>query len=408
MTALVFNCHYNGLSIIQELGRRKIFVIALDSTRSIGTYSRYACFNRSPDPQVAENDFIEHLMQLGHKFDDKPVLFPTNDHWAVAISRHKETLTKYYTPCVADYTTIELIIEKQRFYEWALAENIMVPRSWRSDKADEIPDEAFPLAAKPEFRRTASNDKDSNKHGQMMDKMRLTIIRKREDLAKFLIQQKKLLPHLIFQEYIEGLSDCMYTVGVYADRNFEVKGLFTGRKVRGFPPDIGDCIVGQIEDVPDKIKQTVKNICKKICFHGIAEFEFKKNAVTGQFKLIEINPRSWSWIGITPACGVSLPWMAYADLTGIESVSYIESNLPTGSIKYVKFFDDLQNCLYRNRQSGYKSWDMTVLQWLKSLKAEKIVYAEFSKDDPLIGMRACNLFIKSISASIYKRLVYYE
>ena len=46
-------------------------------------------------------------------------------------------------------------------------------------------------------------------------------------------------------------------------------------------------------------------IVKDLNYSGIAEFEYKKDLSTGRYRLIEVNPRSWSWIGITPACGVS-------------------------------------------------------------------------------------------------------
>jgi len=396
VTALVFNCHYNGLSIIQELGRRGVEVLALDCVRSIGTYSRFATFLRCPDPQVAESAFIDFLMRLGPAFRDKPVLFPTNDHWAVSVSRHKEQLSQYYLACVADYAAIELVVEKQRFYEWALSNKYPVPRSWRSGAINEIPGGIFPLAAKPEYRRIASDDQKTGSRAHMLDRLRLTVLKDRKALTDFIAKHAEFLPYLLFQEYVEGLSDCMYTVGVYADRSYTVKGLFTGRKVRGYPPDIGDCIVGQVEEVPNEIKDLVKGICKSIGYHGIAEFEFKRDAVTGQFKLIEINPRSWSWVGITPACGVSLPWMAYADLTGIEPVTYAECTLPTGSVKYVKVLEDMKNCLYRNRRLGFHDWDMTIFQWWKSLDAKQIVYAEFAKDDIMVGIRATYAFIKSI------------
>jgi len=400
--AIVFNCHYNGLSITQELGRRGVEVLALDSVRSVGSYSRFARFQHCPDPLVAENAFIDYLMQLGSQFNDKPVLFPTNDHWAMAVSRHKEDLAQFYRPCVADFSVISLLIEKQRFYEWGLSQKLPLPRSWRIVDAAMIPNDAFPLVAKPEYRRIASNDLKMGKYARIFDKLRLTILKTRKDLAEFVGQNEDLLPYLLFQEYVEGLSDCMYTVGIYADRNYEVKGLFTGRKVRGYPPDIGDCIVGQVEEVPNEIKCLVKGICKSIGYHGIAEFEFKRNSVTGQFKLIEINPRSWSWIGITPACGVSLPWMAYADLAGLESIQYTECDLPSGSVKYVKVLEDMKNCFYGNRQLGFQDWDMTISQWRESLQAEKIVCAEFAKDDVMIGVRACYSFMKSIIESLIR------
>ena len=403
MTALVFNCHYNGLSIIQELGWRGVEVLALDCVRSVGTYSRFARFYRCPNPQTEESAFINYLMQLGPQFVKKPVLFPTNDHWAVAVSRHKEILSQYYFPCVADYSAVQLVIEKQRFHDWALANGYPAPRSWQSDVAREIPDESFPLAAKPEYRRIASNDRETGDRSRVFDQMRLTVLKNREELKAFEQRHRDLLPYFLFQEYVPGLSDSMFTVGIYADRQYKVKGMFTGRKVRGYPPDIGDCIVGQVEEMPGEIKELVKSMCKEIGYHGIAEFEFKRDITSGQYKIIEINPRSWSWIGITPACGVSLPWIAYADLTSIENVSYAESTAPTGSVKYVKILEDMKNCLYGYRRLGFHEWNMTPLQWWKSLRAEKIICAEFAKDDILIGIRAIYDFLKSIVAVLFRR-----
>ena len=405
MTAFVFNCHYNGLSIIQELGRRGVAVMALDSIRSIGTYSRYARYYKCPDPQVEEDAFVDYLIHMGPTFDDKPVLFPTNDHWAVAISRHKDQLSRYYFPCVADKSVIDIIIYKQRFFEWAMTQGFPVPYTWRSDDASQIPESAYPIVVKPEYRRISSNERSTGQRAVILDELRLTILQKKTDLVRFVSQYNEVMPFLIFQEYVAGLSDCMYTVGVYADSNHSVKGIFTGRKVRGFPPDSGDCIVGQVEEVPEDLKSLVKQICKSIGYQGIAEFEFKKDVNTGQFKLIEINPRSWSWIGITPFCGVSLPWIAYADLTGIEEVVYTECKLPTGNVKYVKLLEDMQNCMYRNRSLGYKSWHMSFPQWLQSLRSEKIVFAEFSRDDLLPGIRSIYAMLRGFAGMLIHKVM---
>lgn len=386
MTALVFNCHYNGLGIIQELGTRGVKVLALDNARSVGTYSRYAKFYRCPDPIVAEGAFIQYLLNLGPKFREKPVLFPTNDHWATAISRYKNELSQFYVPCVADWPTVETIILKRRFYVWAAERGYPVPKCWTKAELHTIPNVAFPIVAKPEYRRISS-DVDATSHiAQKMDRLRLALLEDRGQLDEFLLNHQDVLDYLLFTEYVAGLSDRMYTIGIYANREFEVLGMFSGRKVRGFPPDIGDCMVGQIERVPKRLQDLVKKICREINYHGIAEFEFKRDAITDEFKLIEINPRSWSWVGITPACGVSLPWIAYADLSGIETVSYAESHLSTGSVKWVRILEDLPNCLAKNRRAGYPEWAMTLGQWCKSLKSDRLVIAEFSIKDPLPGI----------------------
>ncbi|MFC1997628.1 ATP-grasp domain-containing protein [Chloroflexota bacterium] len=381
MTALVFNCNLNGLSIIQELGRHGIEVIALDNIRSIGTYSRYANFWRCPDPSANEEDFITFLLEKGKAFTHKPVLFPTNDHWAMAISQHKQRLTEFYIPCVADYQAVKLVIHKQQFIEWAQQRGYPVPKSWSHQKIDQIPDDAFPIAAKPEYRRISSNNNQLPSLLSQLDQMRLTVLNNRDELNRFIAHHDVLIPYFVFQEYIRGLSNQMYTVGVYANQHYEIIGLFTGRKVRGFPPDVGDCIVGQVEPVPDMLIKITKNICHELKYQGIAEFEFKQNSETGEYKLIEINPRSWSWVGITPACGVSLPWIAYNDLIDPKNATPIFCQLPAGKVKWVRLLDDFVNCLYLNKKAGYPDWHFSFRQWWESLQADTLVIAEFAKDD---------------------------
>jgi predicted ATP-grasp superfamily ATP-dependent carboligase len=175
----------------------------------------------------------------------------------------------------------------------------------------------------------------------------------------------------------------MYTVGVYADRTHEVRGLFTGRKVRGFPPDVGDCIVGQAEVLPAQLVEMARRLCRELRYHGLAEFEFKRDAMTDEFKLIEVNPRSWSWVGITPACGVSLPWLAYRDLMGTTHFGDLESTAATGNIKWVRLLDDMLNCLHFNRLAGYPEWHMAPREWLGTLRADRLVTADLAWDDPV-------------------------
>jgi predicted ATP-grasp superfamily ATP-dependent carboligase len=281
---------------------------------------------------------------------------------------------------------MQLLLEKDRFYTWSLERGYPVPRTWSGSEHRRIPAEAFPLVAKPTYRRISSDDPKANELSQQMDQLRLTIFWNRTELESFIRNQADVLDHLLVQEYVRGLSDSMYTIGVYADRQNEVLGMFTGRKVRGFPPDIGNCIVGQAEEMPHHLKDIVRELCRELAYHGIAEFEFKQDAITGEFKLIEVNPRSWSWVGITPACGVSLPWIAFADLSGAEPVTYTESSVPSGSAKWVILYEDLLNCLYFNRQEGYPEWHMSLRQWWHSLKAEHRVVADIAFDDPLPGL----------------------
>ncbi|MFP4057187.1 MAG: ATP-grasp domain-containing protein [Candidatus Brocadiia bacterium] len=404
MNALVFNCNYNGLSVIRELGRRGVRVLALDCERSPGTVSRYARFVPCPDPAVAETAFVRRLLELAGGLEGRPVLFATNDAWAAAISRHKQRLEPHYTPCVAEWPVVSLLLDKGRFHDWAAARGYPVPASRPASEAHALGDEAFPIVAKPRCRRQAADTHHAGEGSRRLDRLRLTVLRTRRELDRFLEANAELLDQLLLQDYVEGMADCMVTVGVYADRGHEVKGLFTGRKLRGDPPDMGNCMAGQAEQVPEELKDIARRLCREVGYHGIAEFEFKRHAVTGRFHLLEVNPRSWSWVGITPACGVSLAWLAYCDLTGRGPLRPLESSVPTGSVKWVSLIADFQNCLWRYRRRGYPQWGLSLAQWWRSLRAQRLVTAEFAADDPLPGLFALYLAARAGARGLVGRL----
>ncbi|ELY56416.1 carboxylate--amine ligase [Natronococcus jeotgali] len=421
MTAIVFNCAYNGLSIIQELGRRGVDVHALDSFRNIGTTSTYATYHSCPNPTMDEEGFIEYLLEIAPEFDDTPVLIPTNDHWAAAVARHRERLEQHYHPCVADAQTVELLLNKDSFGEWGVEQGHPVPRSWEGNNIDEIPDDAFPVAAKPSdatgvpdmmfdskvallYNKLfgSENGKELSKAEkntiEALSEIRLKVLESRSELNQFAAEYSEVLEHFVVQEYVRGMSDQMYTVGVYANEG-EIKGLFTGRKVRGYPPDVGDCKVGQAESVPDHLIDTAESICAELNYHGIAEFEFKRDEKTGEYYLIEINPRSWSWIGITPACGVSLPWMAYADLAEIEQIEFTRSSVEDGTVIWAKVFEDVLNSLYFYRRS-HQEWATDPISWWKSINTERLVISELARDDLFPTCYALLLVIRRLFISM--------
>jgi len=400
--AIIFNCNFNGLSIIQELGIHNIECVAMDCLRSIGTYSRYSKFVRCPDPSRDESQFVDFLYDYCGSLASKPVLIPTNDHWATAVSKQKERLQEVSIPCVSDWPATRLLVDKRRFYEEGMKHNYMTPRTWREDDLLEIPDEDFPIVAKPVFRRNSS-DEDITNLLENMDRLRLVVLKSKKELCAFLQKEKAYVKHLVFQEFVNGMSDEMHTVGIYADNNNDIQGLFAGKKIRGYPADIGDCIVGKACRVPELLIENTIRIVKEIGYSGIAEFEYKRDTKTKAYKLIEVNPRSWSWIGITPASGVSLPLIAYNDLCGLPyNRALINQNI---EVVYEKMLPDLINSLFRYKKT-YPSWHKSLKEWLLEQRTFKkkgnLIKAEFNAKDYPVAIMSYVQITKTIAGKLLR------
>lgn len=427
--AIVFSPGSSGLSILQILHANHIPCIAMDcrramGTRRIGTYSRCADYVQCPDPLDSEKAFIEFIYEFCKKQAAKPVLFPTLDHWAACLARYKSLLEEVALPCVGDLQAVDLFIDKKRFYQHYAppsgsenAQSIRVPATWSWEEISKLNELPFPIAAKPTSKLSLlSADHSGLPAGISLanEKLRLSVLENNSSLKEFLTINRQYAQGLLFQEYIPGMADCMYSVGIYANSRAEILGLFTGKKIRGYPALYGDCTVGINHAVPQEVLSMVKSIVSETGYSGIAEFEFKRNADTGEFVLIEINPRPWSWIGITGACPDNLPLIAYEDLTGenlsFKSLSGVphpaqENKQTNGQVLYVKVLQDCVNCLLLYARD-YPPWKMNLGQWLKNIKAEKVVYSEFNEGDwPVAIMETVKVFLTNPAKALVKRFL---
>ncbi|RLL89240.1 hypothetical protein CN13_06520 [Petrotoga sp. HKA.pet.4.5] len=384
--AFVFNVFFNGLGVIRALGENGVPVRALDSSKKpVGKYSKYTkAFNVVTNPALNAEQFVKELIEIGKELNEKPVLFPTNDVWSIAVSKYKQQLEKYFLTYNPDYSVIKKIIDKRLFYNIMEKENILVPQTYgikRFDDLEKIKKELiYPLILKPTARMEINRKSCDTR---IYNLNRIIEIKNFEDFFKY----KDLIKNyeFIIQQKIEGLSNNMYTVGIYADKKSKVRAAFCGRKVRGYPVEYGDCIAGESYWVDELVEQS-KKLVKILGYTGIAEIEYKYNQVDGKYYLIEMNPRTWSWIGITPKAGVNLPLIAYKDARGEEIPEYIEMD-KSKKVLWTRSIDDRFNCKRHHKNVDEEDFLKSEKEWKESLKNyDYIVYADLDPEDMAPGI----------------------
>lgn len=322
---------------------------------------------------------IQRILELAERLDGRPVILTGCDQHAQALARHRDVLEEAALPCVARAEVVDLLVHKGHFSNWAEVHVPSFPKAVPALEFSPAGPLAFPLVAKP-YHRGYSNAAELNlpSENELHDR-RFTLIHSAEEWEAYRVENAAYLPHLMLQEFVRGTVADMYTVGIYADRDSEIKGALVGRKLRGFPAVYGDGVLSQTDWVPDSIMSEVVSITQALRYTGIAEFEYKRDTVTGQFHLIEINARCWSWIGLTAATDCDIPWIAYQDLTG-RKVPYVECRGNAGSTKMVLLTADIANVFVRYRWD-YPEGVMSPSQWWRSLKADKLVIWELDRHD---------------------------
>ena len=112
-------------------------------------------------------------------------------------------------------------------------------------------------------------------------------------------------------EVIPGGDDSrLWTLGSYRDAAGRPLASFTGRKLRQWPPRFGTARAAESRWDPG-LAARCHALLDALGFHGISQVEVKRDHRDGRDYLIEVNPRSWLWVGLATSCGVNLPYACW-------------------------------------------------------------------------------------------------
>jgi D-aspartate ligase len=298
----------NGLGIIRSLGRRGIPVIACDhDARALGLLSRYAtpCFTRHPltDPE----GFAEDVIALGGRLLSPGVLFATHDETLIALGPHEERLAERFLRPWSPWERMRVVMDKSAQHAAAHAIGFPVPATVEPSGEDDAVAAAralrFPVILKPrrapEFR--------ARLHRQVLECAGPEELRRNWEIAAPYAPQ--------ISEVIPGGDDRIWTLGSYRAADGVPLASFTGRKLRQWPTRFGTGRAAEAWWDPAYAARG-HALLDRLSFHGISQLETKRDPRDGRDYLIEINTRSWLWVGLATAAGVNLPLAAYLDAIG--------------------------------------------------------------------------------------------
>ncbi len=216
------------------------------------------------------------------------MLFPTHDEAVATIGPHEAGIDAVVRRPWSPWATMSAIIDKGHQHEVARRIGFPVPATVTpGDEADIVAlsrDLRFPVILKPryspEFRRRF--------RAQVLEAANPEELRRQWELAA------EYRPQL--SEVIPGADSQLWTLGSYRDAAGRPLASFTGRKLRQWPPRFGTARAAEGRWDADYAARG-HILLDALGFHGISQLETKRDVRDGRDYLIEVNPRSWLWIG---------------------------------------------------------------------------------------------------------------
>jgi predicted ATP-grasp superfamily ATP-dependent carboligase len=368
--AVILGASPNGLSFARSLGKRGVPVLLLEGPKpEAGLRTRYALTALLPDPVDEEGRWLEILDSIGGAARSRPVLIPTGDAHVLLVSRNRARLERGFRFLLPSAEILEQLPDKRAQYGLAEKHGIPVPRTvYPSTEAEAERagnQVGYPCIVKPHVGHLWRRRKEK-KLEQVGDAAALLrVFREASGIGQ----------SVMIQEIIPGGDDTLYGLLAYYDHDSRPLCLLTKRKLRQYPVGYGDGSFQVTLRVPE-VRDLGDRFFRALGYRGLGSVEFKKDTRTGEYKLIEINPRSVSGQGMTTAAGMDIPYLAYLDIGEVRKVE------PTESFReHVYFVNERWDFLsfLENRRRG----NLTLRSWIGGFLGRKVACAWFSWKDPL-------------------------
>jgi predicted ATP-grasp superfamily ATP-dependent carboligase len=366
--AVVLGGAHGSLAIARSLGRRGIPVCYITNDHPLARYSRYVVRSVAwAGP--SEAGALDDLLQLAARHHLAGwVLFACGDAELQFVAQHRDALSAVFRVTTPPWEVTRWSFDKRLTHELATRVGVDSPRSYYPADRREVTqlDCAFPVIVKPTVheRRNAFTQA---KAWRADDRAQLLA---RYSEAAALVGERA----IVLQELIPGSGERQFSYAALCDRGVPVASL-TARRTRQFPIDFGytSTFVETI-DQPE-VEAAACRILAALEYSGLIEAEFKYDVRDRRYKLLDLNARAWTWIGLGAAAGVDFPYLAWQLAQG-ETPAPVRGK---SGVRWMHVTRDLVASCQELLAGGGVS---ALGRYARSLRAP-LTFATFAADDPL-------------------------
>lgn len=307
--AIIIEGHVQGLSNVRSLGELGIPVYVIDKDIPLAKFSRY-CQKYFRCQSYSDDELIKLLISIAqNEHLENWLLLPSNDHIVENIVHHKSELDPYYKYIGPDLYTLNIITNKLNLVKFADSHGVPVPHTCSVANIDIARTFSYPLLVKGAkglsfYKTTHQKAIQANSFDELYQITQSF----KDDIAPNEIMIQELIPN--------DKEDRVVSFTCFAIDG-EIKTHWSGVKIREHPIKYGTATCAMSVDIPE-VLDNARALINSLRYTGVCEIELLKDNRDNQYKLIEINPRTWLWVGLAKACGID-----YA-----KSLFYYASDIP--------------------------------------------------------------------------------
>lgn len=368
---MVVGGDYQGLGIVRSLGRKGIPVCVVDDEFSISRFSKYCTHFIKVNNLRDERTIVDTLLSIADRLGISGwVLYPTREELVAAASRNRDALSNAFRVPTPSWEVVRWAWDKRNTDHLARDLKIPTPICFcpRSlEDLQQLDNLQPPFAIKPAIKE----------HFIYATKVKAWKADTHEELRSLFLDASKLVGpgETMVQELIPGGGSQQYSFCAFF-RDGHAVGKMTARRRRQHPLQFGKASTYvETVDVPE-IEEYSERFLRAANYYGLVEMEYKLDPRDGQYKLLDVNARTWGYHSLGARAGVDFSYMLFADQVGLPVVP--AKGDP--GIGWVRMSTDVPTAVM-----AMMAGDTGLGSYLSSLKHCN-VEAVFASDDPLPGL----------------------
>lgn len=300
----------------RSLGRHDIPIVAVAFERSHPLLkTKYA--DETHIITSPEEDYDQFRASLANIAEQKHIhtLLPLNDYDIYTITKYADLYEDLLELPIVDWSTFEKTWDRKRLLSIASDLGIKIPKTDSLSTWDRWSE---PSVIKSRYTILESNGSLLSPGVELVDAER------KVDTQSV---KEKMHHEPLVQQYVdEGTEFGFFAVANQGDPI----ATFQHRRLRSTNYFGGASAYRTA--VRDSTLETLgRDLLKELEWHGPAMVEFRRNDATGEYKLMEINPRFWGSLALPIAAGVDFPWIYYQLSRGTIKQSQVPYEVETNA-----------------------------------------------------------------------------
>lgn len=300
---------HGTLALARSLGAQKVPLTYITNDSPLPGWSRFVGATiRWPGPN--DERALPFLLEAARKHRlEGCLMIPAADPEVRLVSENLAALSAIYKILLPSWDALQWVCDKPFLYRRATELRLSIPRTYdiaSMAQASSL-DMVFPVVLKPHM-------------GGGNTRIAKAKVVQADDRASFLAAYRDAAEqvggqNVVVQERVPGGGESQFSYAALWNEGKPIAE-FTARRSRQYPVDFGyTSTFVEIVDEPRAVA-AARTLLSSIGHSGLVEVEFKHDCRDGTLKLLDVNPRPWSWFGLCAPAGVDLGAMLWETVNG--------------------------------------------------------------------------------------------